>query len=173
MGGVEGHGGFVNAQGTIDHYLQLYNLNNRTIRERSDPRGFIPQRCPDQSTPLSQVNTCPGWRIDPNTGQAKPICCGLFQGDPWERWLDRQSVWKGGSLEVWREKDTDKDRVPDWKDKCGNTPANERLLVDAYGCAPSQLDDDLDGVKNDKDQCANTPPNERILVDPNGCGPSQ
>jgi hypothetical protein len=167
--GVVGHAAFVNAQGTIDHYLQIYD---GPTRERHDPKVFIPSRCPDSSTPLSD-NKCGGWRQDRYTGQTVPFCCGLFNGDTWVGFLRRQGDWKGAQFEVWRERDTDKDRVPDWKDKCPSTPTAEMLLIDASGCGPSQRDDDGDGVANDKDACPDTPPAERKLVDAKGCGPSQ
>ena len=167
--GALGHAGFVNAQGTIDHYLQIYD---GPTRQRHDPKVFIPSRCPDASTPLSD-NSCGGWRTDRYTGQIVPFCCGLFVGDTWASFLGRQGDWKGAYFEVWRERDSDKDRVPDWKDKCPGTSSGEIALIDGNGCGPSQRDDDGDGVKNDKDRCPNTPPAERKVVDANGCGPSQ
>jgi len=60
-------------------------------------------------------------------------------------------------------KDTDNDRVPDYKDRCPNTPAE--APVDSKGCA---LDTDADGVADYQDYCPNTPVG--ISVDRNGCG---
>jgi len=58
--------------------------------------------------------------------------------------------------------DKDKDGVPDYKDKCPNTP--EGAQVDKNGCA---LDDDKDGVINLFDRCPKTPIG--VKVDKNGC----
>ena len=59
--------------------------------------------------------------------------------------------------------DDDKDRVPNYKDKCPSTPLN--APVDKNGCA---LDLDKDGVIDLNDNCPNTPAG--IKVDKNGCG---
>lgn len=61
--------------------------------------------------------------------------------------------------------DSDGDGVIDTQDACPNTPANS--VVNAQGCAESQLDDDNDGVSNAIDQCPNTPANTN--VDAEGC----
>ena len=58
--------------------------------------------------------------------------------------------------------DLDKDGVPDYKDKCPNTPAG--VEVDQNGCA---IDNDGDGVADYKDKCLDTP--KGALVDANGC----
>jgi outer membrane protein OmpA-like peptidoglycan-associated protein len=59
-------------------------------------------------------------------------------------------------------KDSDHDKVPDYKDQCPNTPLN--APVDKNGCP---LDSDKDGVPNYLDQCPNTPAG--IKVDKTGC----
>lgn len=164
-----GHAGFVNDQLSIDHYLQVYDGPKR---QRQDPKSYIPTRCPDASTPATAVG-CGGWTVDRDTGQRVPVCCGLLAGDSWPVFLHRQGDWKGANFEIWREIDSDQDRVPDWRDRCPNTAANERMLIDANGCGPSQRDDDQDGVSNASDACPNTPVSERKLVDARGCGPSQ
>lgn len=58
-------------------------------------------------------------------------------------------------------KDTDKDGVPDYKDKCV-TPSG--VSVDATGCA---IDSDGDGVSDADDQCPGTPTG--VKVDAFGC----
>ena len=58
--------------------------------------------------------------------------------------------------------DTDKDKVPDYKDKCPNTPFGAK--VDANGCG---IDSDKDGVIDFYDQCMHTIPGAK--VDENGC----
>lgn len=62
-----------------------------------------------------------------------------------------ENLWKvtfGMEFDFGKSKDSDKDGVPDKKDKCPNTPAG--VSVDAKGCP---LDTDGDGVANDKDDC--------------------
>jgi len=61
--------------------------------------------------------------------------------------------------------DQDGDGVPDGSDLCPLTPAGE--IVDANGCAASQLDSDGDGVTDDLDLCPDTPAGEP--VDADGC----
>lgn len=61
-----------------------------------------------------------------------------------------------------KDKDSDKDGVPDKKDLCPNTPLN--VKVDAKGCP---IDTDKDGVPDYLDKCPNTPPCAK--VDANGC----
>jgi len=61
-----------------------------------------------------------------------------------------------------RDKDSDRDGVPDYRDACENTPAS--VQVDEAGCP---LDSDHDGVPDYLDKCANTPPG--VHVDANGC----
>ena len=58
--------------------------------------------------------------------------------------------------------DSDGDKVPDYKDKCPNTP--QGVEVDENGCV---LDIDNDGIPDYKDKCPNTKPN--MEVDKNGC----
>jgi outer membrane protein OmpA-like peptidoglycan-associated protein len=58
--------------------------------------------------------------------------------------------------------DTDKDKVPDYKDKCPNTPFG--VVVNSQGCP---LDSDNDGVANYLDKCPNTP--FGIAVNNQGC----
>ncbi len=65
--------------------------------------------------------------------------------------------------------DSDGDGVGDSLDQCPNTPEGE--LVDATGCASSEVDSDGDGVTDDLDLCADTPANEQ--VDDDGCADSQ
>ncbi|MDD9891335.1 MAG: thrombospondin type 3 repeat-containing protein [Gammaproteobacteria bacterium] len=65
--------------------------------------------------------------------------------------------------------DDDEDGVDNVQDLCPNTPAGE--LVNADGCAESQLDDDGDGVSNAIDACPATPNGEDANAD--GCSLSQ
>ena len=58
--------------------------------------------------------------------------------------------------------DADGDGVPDYRDKCPNTPKGVR--VDSDGCP---LDSDGDGVPDYLDKCPNTP--KGVKVDANGC----
>jgi OOP family OmpA-OmpF porin len=60
--------------------------------------------------------------------------------------------------------DSDKDGVPDYLDKCPNTPAG--VAVDKNGCP---LDSDGDGVPDYLDKCPGTPPG--VKVDKDGCPP--
>lgn len=62
--------------------------------------------------------------------------------------------------------DDDTDGVPDYNDKCPNTP--EGAVVDANGCSAEQRDLDGDGVENDLDICPNTPAG--VEVNEEGCG---
>ncbi len=61
--------------------------------------------------------------------------------------------------------DQDEDGVDNETDQCPNTPAG--TLVNAVGCATSQLDGDKDGVTDDVDRCPNTPAG--AIVSPDGC----
>lgn len=65
--------------------------------------------------------------------------------------------------------DADGDGVGDGLDQCPNTPEGE--MVDATGCASSELDSDGDGVTDDLDLCGNTP--ENAEVDEDGCADFQ
>jgi len=58
--------------------------------------------------------------------------------------------------------DSDHDGVPDFRDKCPGTPKGAK--VDKYGCA---IDSDHDGVPDSFDKCPNTP--FGVKVDKNGC----
>ena len=58
--------------------------------------------------------------------------------------------------------DTDKDGVPDYRDKCSDTPKG--AAVDENGCP---LDTDKDGVPDYRDKCSDTP--KGVAVDGNGC----
>jgi OmpA-OmpF porin, OOP family len=58
--------------------------------------------------------------------------------------------------------DSDGDGVPDYMDKCPNTPKG--VKVDMFGCP---LDSDGDGVPDYLDRCPNTPVG--VAVDANGC----
>ena len=53
-------------------------------------------------------------------------------------------------------------------DLCPNTFVGSQ--VDAYGCAPSQLDSDSDGIVDSFDQCPGTAAG--TVVDQTGCAPS-
>ena len=59
--------------------------------------------------------------------------------------------------------DSDKDGVPDYLDKCPNTPAG--MAVNAAGCPT--LDTDKDGVPDYLDKCPDTPAG--AVVDSSGC----
>jgi OOP family OmpA-OmpF porin len=64
--------------------------------------------------------------------------------------------------------DSDGDGVPDYLDKCPNTPRGVR--VDREGCAvpvPSVSDSDGDGVPDNLDKCPDTPKGAK--VDERGC----
>jgi len=170
-----GHSGFVNQQGTIDHFLQVYVGMNR-LHYSKDSIDTVPTVCPDESTSKKLLNTCGGWRYDRYfkdkdgiTPLLLPFCCGRFYGDTWLQFLMHQGDWYQGNFEIWREKDSDNDGVPDWRDKCPSTLNGQK--VNAEGCAQNQLDDDKDNVTNDKDQCPNTPPGEK--VNSQGCAESQ
>jgi OOP family OmpA-OmpF porin len=60
------------------------------------------------------------------------------------------------------EEDSDKDGVPDSRDKCPGTPIGTR--VDKYGCP---VDSDQDGVPNYLDKCPETA--SGVAVDKDGC----
>lgn len=60
--------------------------------------------------------------------------------------------------------DSDGDGVPDYLDKCPNTP--EGVSVDKNGCP---IDSDGDGVPDYLDKCPDTP--KGVAVDGNGCPP--
>ncbi len=67
----------------------------------------------------------------------------------------RDNFWKatlGFEFDFGKTKDSDKDGVPDRKDKCPNTPAG--VAVDANGCP---LDTDGDGVPDYIDDCPTVP----------------
>lgn len=58
--------------------------------------------------------------------------------------------------------DSDGDRVLDDQDRCPNTPSG--AVVDANGCAASQLDTDGDGVTDDREQCDNSDIRPTIII---------
>jgi hypothetical protein len=58
--------------------------------------------------------------------------------------------------------DSDGDGVLDDQDRCPNTPSG--AVVDANGCAASQLDTDGDGVTDDRDQCPNSDVRPTIII---------
>ena len=62
--------------------------------------------------------------------------------------------------------DTDGDGVPDYLDKCPDTPKEAKGMVDKNGCL---LDSDGDGVPDYLDLCPNTPTEAKAFVDKNGC----
>jgi len=88
--------------------------------------------------------------------------------------------------------DNDKDGIPNYKDKCPNTPAGAKVdkngcaidsdkdgVIDLYDVCPNTplgvkvnskgcgIDTDGDGIADYRDKCPNTPKN--IVVDQNGC----
>jgi len=67
--------------------------------------------------------------------------------------------------------DTDKDTIGENIDLCLNTPIDETIHVNSFGCGPSERDTDGDGYKDNVDNCENTPLGES--VDEYGCGESQ
>ncbi len=182
-----GHEGVVQPNGTIAHYLQPtptgkhYNLN-----------ALLQNWCPGPAEPHEGLyyNQSPGWRKHPlypnDPTKDIPACCGEFKGDTWKQFLTRTgNSGVGQTCWIYREKDTDRDRVPDWADKCPATPAKERNLVDTkhgsewWGCGPSQRDKDKDGIKDNVDKCPETDPGWVKLVDTNptseyyGCAPCE
>lgn len=68
----------------------------------------------------------------------------------------------GLTYSLFTEADSDRDGIPDSKDKCPNTPLG--VKVDEFGCP---LDSDDDGVPDYLDKCPNTP--RGVQVDENGC----
>ena len=54
-------------------------------------------------------------------------------------------------------------------DLCPNTPAGQ--VVDATGCADTEIDDDSDGVPNSNDACPSTPAGESVNT--NGCSDTE
>jgi len=73
-------------------------------------------------------------------------------------------MMKGEKLIGWEnyKDDFDKDGVPNYKDKCKNTPQGAK--VDKLGCS---FDSDKDGILDGLDKCPNTP--KGIKVDKQGC----
>ncbi len=68
--------------------------------------------------------------------------------------------------------DSDRDGIPDIRDKCPDTPLG--VMVDAVGCPPVEKappivdgDDDGDGVLNSRDKCPDT--EKGMIVDEDGC----
>ena len=68
-------------------------------------------------------------------------------------------IWRLGAN---KDKDEDKDGVPNDKDQCAHTP--EVATVDSLGCP---IDSDKDGMIDGLDQCPNTP--EGATIDTVGC----
>ena len=68
----------------------------------------------------------------------------------------------GISYSLFTETDSDRDGVPDSRDKCSDTPLG--VQVDEFGCPK---DSDNDGVPDYLDKCPNTP--RGVQVDSNGC----
>ena len=62
--------------------------------------------------------------------------------------------------------DSDGDGVPDYLDKCPNTPADAYGKIDDYGCP---VDTDGDGVPDYLDRCANTPLAAKGFINEKGC----
>jgi OOP family OmpA-OmpF porin len=76
--------------------------------------------------------------------------------------LNDESEFTGGLSSIGPVIDSDNDGIPDFLDKCPDTP--KFLKVDSAGCA---LDADLDGVPDYLDQCPDTP--QDLIVDSYGC----
>jgi outer membrane protein OmpA-like peptidoglycan-associated protein len=68
----------------------------------------------------------------------------------------------GLTYSLFVEIDSDKDGVPDSRDKCPSTPLY--VSVDDFGCP---LDNDSDGIPDYLDKCVNTP--RGVQVDEDGC----
>ncbi len=181
-----GHEGVVQPDDrTIAHYTQIPPIG-QTIK-----RSLLIQRCPDPHAPHQYPYQlkCGDWEKDPNdpndTTKDRPMCCGEFKNDTWQQFLSRMGKWKGQNCWIYREKDTDKDTVPDWADKCPATPATEVKSVDTNrasewcGCGLSQRDKDKDGIKDNLDKCPDTDAAWVKLVDTNfgskyyGCAPCE
>lgn len=62
--------------------------------------------------------------------------------------------------------DSDMDGIPDYWDKCPNTPSEAKGFVNEKGCP---IDSDGDGVYDYKDKCSDTPEAARGSIDENGC----
>ncbi|MDR0560809.1 MAG: OmpA family protein [Prevotellaceae bacterium] len=62
--------------------------------------------------------------------------------------------------------DSDGDSVPDYLDKCANTPAEAYSTIDGSGCPK---DTDGDGVPDYLDKCPNTPAEAYSAIDESGC----
>jgi OOP family OmpA-OmpF porin len=84
----------------------------------------------------------------------------------------------GSAAAAPRPLDSDRDGIPDVRDKCPDTPLG--VLVDAVGCPPVEAtpppqppakfvdgDDDGDGVLNSRDKCPDTL--KGMIVDKDGC----
>ena len=68
----------------------------------------------------------------------------------------------GLTYSLFTEIDSDRDGIPDSKDKCPDTPIG--VKTDEFGCP---IDSDMDGVPDYLDKCPNTP--RGVNVDSNGC----
>jgi OOP family OmpA-OmpF porin len=70
----------------------------------------------------------------------------------------------GMSYSFFTRVDTDEDGIPDDEDQCPNTPQDQNIIVDEFGCP---VDSDGDGVPDYLDKCPNTP--TAMEVDEFGC----
>jgi hypothetical protein len=64
-----------------------------------------------------------------------------------------EPVHEAGPTPGQGEEDSDKDGVPDWKDKCPSVPGTK----EKEGCPASQVDSDNDGVPDSADKCPSEP----------------
>lgn len=96
--------------------------------------------------------------IDGGMIYAHADCCWSSGGGAWPYQT---------SIKIYFDPDPDRDKVPDSRDKCPDTPLG--VKVDKYGCPlePATPDSDGDGVPDDKDKCPDTPSGTR--VDEKGC----
>ena len=119
--------------------------------------GFLADTCPD---------------VAGSSNQNGRIGCPDMDGDGW---ADGDDAFPD---EASQHADQDGDGYGDDltgidPDMCPGTPAAEILMVDEFGCAPSERDSDLDGVSDADDQCPETPVEEAVNADADGCTASQ
>ncbi|MEE2759107.1 MAG: hypothetical protein VYA86_03915, partial [Candidatus Thermoplasmatota archaeon] len=122
-----------------------------------NPNGFLADNCPDQAG---------------TSNQGGELGCLDSDSDGWSDELDDFPDEPSQHI------DSDGDGYGDTQsgvnaDNCQDTPADEILLVDDRGCAPSERDGDFDGVMEDIDICPNTPVAEVFDVDSTGCSESE